>query len=88
MFSIDDLDYTDLISENTKERISNLDETQQADFVTALGERIVTKYHNLPKEEQLNLNTIDQIILKATEEVLDEIEGKPVDNWKNGLDLL
>lgn len=88
MFTLDDFKDEELVSEEMKERIINLDESQQEEFVKSLGERISSKYNQLSEKEQLDLLLIDKLIVSCAEEILDELENKPVDNWKNGLDLL
>lgn len=88
MFSLDDFESETIIPEKIKERIKNLDEDKQAEFVKVLSEEIVNEYHKLSEKEQLNLNTIDNLIVNSIEQVLDKIDNQPVDNWKNGLDLL
>lgn len=87
MFSIKNI-ADDILLPEINERYEQLSEEQKDEFYKIFTDNIGAEALKLDQNELEDDETMESLIKRVISEAMDKVEGAPVDNWKNGLDLL
>ena len=84
-----DLDDEPILPPEIEEKYDNLDDDDQQKFLDIFSQKFLKKVAAVGDTTDEDENLVDKIIEEAAREAINEFgEPEPIDNWKNGLDLL